>query len=171
MQIVAQLPWYRQRWPWLLAIMPISAVIMSFTFLWVAIKSDDGLVSDDYYKDGLAINRIVERDAAASKYNVHATARLAGAVVSLQLAADLPARPDTLKLTLAHPTRKGLDHSVLLTKKTLDTYNGTVRDLIDSRYDIILEPIDGAWRLAGEWHPVRGETLKLSPALMPSRKG
>lgn len=171
MQIAAQQPWYRQRWPWLLAIMPASAVVMGFTFLWLAIKTDDGLVSDDYYKDGLAINRIVDRDAAASKHNVHATARLAGAVVSLQLGADPPARPDTLKLTLAHPTRKGLDHSVLLTRNSMGTYEGTVRDLIDSRYDIILEPIDGAWRLAGEWHPVRGETLKLTPALMPSHKG
>lgn len=171
MQIAAQQPWYRQRWPWLLSVMPITAVIMSFTFLWVAIKSDDGLVSDDYYKDGLAINRIVERDAAAGKYNVHATARLEGAVVSLQLAADLAARPDTLKLTLAHPTRKGLDHSILLTRNTMDTYNGTVHDLIGSRYDIILEPIDGAWRLAGQWHPTQGETLKLSPAILPLRKG
>lgn len=170
MQIVAQQPWYRHRWPWLLSIMPVTAVVMGFTFLWLAIKTDDGLVSDDYYRDGLAINRIVERDVAASNYRVHATARLAGEVVSLKLAADLPARPDTLKLTLAHPTRKGLDHSVLLTRGTMGTYNGAIHDVIDSRYDIILEPIDGAWRLAGEWHPVGGETLKLSPALLPSRK-
>jgi hypothetical protein len=128
-------------------------------------------VSDDYYKEGLAINRIVERDAAAGKYNVHATARLEGEVVSLQLAADLPAQPDTLKLTLAHPTRKGLDHNVLLTRNTVNTYNGTVHALISSRYDIILEPIDGAWRLAGQWHPTQGETLKLSPAILPPRKG
>jgi hypothetical protein len=171
MQIVAHQPWYRQRWPWLLSIMPITAVMMSFTFLWLAIKTDDGLVSDDYYKDGLAINRIVERDAAASNYHVHATARLEGAVVSLQLAADLPVRPDTLKLTLAHPTRKGLDHSVLLTRNTMNAYIGMVRDLIDSRYDIILEPIDGGWRLAGQWRPIQGETLKLSPAVLLPRKG
>ena len=171
MQITAPLPWYRHRWPWLLAIMPASAVVMGFTFLWLAIKTDDGLVTDDYYKEGLAINRIVERDAAASKYDVHAVVRLAGAAVSLELTGAFPARPDTLKLTLAHPTRKGLDHSVLLTRNKMDTYNGVVHDLIDSRYDIVLEPIGGAWRLAGEWHPTRGETLKLSPAMLPSHKG
>jgi hypothetical protein len=171
MQIVAQQPWYRQRWPWLLAIMPATAVVMGFTFLWLAIKTDDGLVSDDYYKDGLAINRIVERDVAASNFRVHATAKLTGAAINLQLAADLPARPDALKLTLAHPTRKGLDHSVLLTRNSMGTYEGRVHDLIDSRYDIILEPVDGAWRLAGEWHPLRGEALKLDPALAPSSKG
>jgi hypothetical protein len=53
----------------------------------------------------------------------------------------------------------------------MDTYIGTVHDLIGSRYDIILEPIDGAWRLAGQWHPTQGETLKLSPAILPPRKG
>ena len=171
MQIVAQSPWYRQRWPWLLAIMPATAVVMGFAFLWLAIKTDDGLVSDDYYKDGLAINRIVERDAAASKLNVHATARLEGEIVSLQLDASRPALPDTLKLTLAHPTRKGLDHNVLLTRNATGTYNGTLRDLIDSRYDIILEPVSGTWRLAGEWRPTRGETLRLNPAPLSAQKG
>lgn len=170
MQITVPQPWYRQRWPWLLSIMPLSAVIMGFTFLWLAIKTDDGLVSDDYYKDGLAINRIVDRDVAAGKYDVRAVARLDAGVVSLELTSKLPARPDTLKLTLAHPTRKGLDHSVLLTRKRMGTYTGMVQGLIDSRYDIILEPIDGAWRLAGEWHPTQGATLELSPAMLPSRK-
>jgi uncharacterized protein len=171
MQIVAQQPWYRQRWPWLLSIMPITAIIVGFAFLWAAIKTDDGLVADDYYKDGLAINRIVKRDVAASNYDVHATARLEGAVVSLQLTGKLPARPDSLKLSLVHPTRKGLDHSALLTRDRLDSYTGVVQGLIDSRFDVILEPINGSWRLAGVWHPTRGETLYLSPPQRSPRKG
>ncbi len=170
MQTLATQPWYRHRWPWLLAIMPASAVVVGFIFLWLAIKTDDGLVSDDYYKDGLAINRIVDRDLAASKLDVRAVARLEAGVVSLDLTGKLLVRPDTLQLTLVHPTRKGLDHSVLLTRNKMDTYTGTVQGLITSRYDIVLEPIDRAWRLTGDWHPTQGETLELRPAMLPSHK-
>ena len=166
MQITTQQPWYRDRWPWLLAIMPTSAVIMGFTFLWLAIKTDDGLVSDDYYKDGLAINRIVERDEAASKFHVNAIVKLDGSIVSLQLAGNLPNMPDSLQLTLSHPTRKGFDHSILLTRNQVGNYEGKVQDLINARYDVILEPLNGTWRVAGKWHPAEGEILKMSPATL-----
>ncbi|MGA7178085.1 MAG: FixH family protein [Thiobacillaceae bacterium] len=168
MQVTSQVPWYKERWPWLLAIMPVTTIIVCSVFLWAAIKTNDGLVSDDYYKDGLAINRIIKRDEAAHRYNLSAAAQLRGSSISLQLAGNLPAVPDSLKLTLAHPTREGFDRSILLTRNQVGNYQGKVQGLINVRYDIILEPLDGAWRIAGQWHPVEGEMLKMNPAnLLP----
>jgi uncharacterized protein len=159
-----QPPWYRERWPWLLAIMPTTAIILGFTFLWLAIKTDDGLVSDDYYKDGLAINKIIVRDETARRYNLGATGQLSGTALSLVLAGSLPAQPDSLKLILNHPTRKGLDHSILLTRNQANTYSGIVQNVIDARYDVTLEPLDGTWRVAGVWRPALGDALRLGPA-------
>jgi len=164
MQATSQIPWYRERWPWLLAIMPVTSIIVGFAFLWAAIKTNDGLVSDDYYKDGLAINKIIERDEAARRYHLSAAAQIKGSSIILQLSGNLPAIPDSLRLTLAHPTREGFDHSVLLKRNQVGAYEGTVQKLISARYDVILEPLTGAWRVAGQWHPADGEMLKLGPS-------
>ena len=51
------LPWYKERWTWLLMLMPATAIVAGFITLWLAITSFDGLVADDYYKQGLAVNQ------------------------------------------------------------------------------------------------------------------
>lgn len=43
--------WYKQFWPWFIIALPASAVIASFTTLWIAISNPDGLVvTDDEYQ-------------------------------------------------------------------------------------------------------------------------
>ena len=54
-------PWYRQFWPWFLMALPGAAVIGGITTVIVATIDRDGLVKDDYYKEGLAINRDLAR--------------------------------------------------------------------------------------------------------------
>ncbi|TMH34152.1 MAG: FixH family protein [Betaproteobacteria bacterium] len=49
--------WYREPWPWLLMAGPFVVVVASLASAWIAIASDDGLVAEDYYKQGLLINR------------------------------------------------------------------------------------------------------------------
>ncbi|MBK6357531.1 MAG: FixH family protein [Betaproteobacteria bacterium] len=34
---------------------PATVVVAGFITLWMAVVSDDGLVTDDYYKQGLAV--------------------------------------------------------------------------------------------------------------------
>jgi hypothetical protein len=170
MLAASQPPWYRERWPWLLAIMPTTAVIAGFITLWLAIKSDDGLVTDDYYKDGLAINKIIERDEFARQHHIGAIAHLKGSAISLQLDGSLLTLPDSLRFTLSHPTRKGLDHVVLLTRTPSGFYEGKVDALLDAHYDIILEPLEGGWRIAGMWHPAEGETLSMRSASLEPGK-
>ena len=54
-------PWYKDRWPWILIAGPATVVVAGFITLWMAVVSDDGLVTDDYYKQGLAINQTLAR--------------------------------------------------------------------------------------------------------------
>ena len=39
-------------------IAPAAAVVGGAVMLWLALTTYDGLVSDDYYKEGLAINQV-----------------------------------------------------------------------------------------------------------------
>ena len=49
-------------------IAPAVAVVCGAVMLWLAITSYDGLVSDDYYKEGLAINQVLRRDKRAANW-------------------------------------------------------------------------------------------------------
>ena len=50
-------PWFRHRWPWLLFAGPFLVVIASLATAWIAVRTDDGVVAGDYYKQGLLVNR------------------------------------------------------------------------------------------------------------------
>ena len=67
---VSALPWYREPWPWLLMAGPALVVVAGLTTAWIAVTHEDGLVADDYYKRGLAINQELRRDSAAVSLDV-----------------------------------------------------------------------------------------------------
>ena len=50
---------------WLIIAIPLSAVVMGVCMLTLALKNDVSLVNDDYYKQGLEINRTLDRDQYA----------------------------------------------------------------------------------------------------------
>src|SRR5512140_1636724 len=65
-------PWYREPWPWILMAGPAAVVVAGFVTAWLAVRSDDGLVMDDYYKEGLAINKTIGRSETAERLGIHA---------------------------------------------------------------------------------------------------
>ena len=54
-------PWYREPWPWLLMAGPVAVVLAGIATTVLAVTTFDGLVADDYYKQGLGINRVIAR--------------------------------------------------------------------------------------------------------------
>ena len=104
-------PWYRQPWPWILAAGPAIVVVAAFYTAWLAVKSNDGLVTDDYYKKGLSANQTIARSEQATRMGLVAGVRIAGDTLSVRLQASEKGflMPSTLALTISHPTRAGLD--------------------------------------------------------------
>ena len=41
-------PWYREPWPWILMAGPGIVIIGAVITIWLAVVSNDGLVTDDY---------------------------------------------------------------------------------------------------------------------------
>lgn len=101
-------PWYRHRWPWLLAIAPTAALLGGIVTLWLAITTSDSLVVDDYYREGRAINQQIARDRLAAALGLHAELRFASGAdpaVVLQLAAERGTEwPPELTLRIVHAT-------------------------------------------------------------------
>jgi len=141
-------PWYRHRWPWLLMAGPAIVVVAGVVTLWLAVKSDDGLVADDYYKQGLAINQVIGRAERAAALALRATVSIAAdgrvrAEVSGAGTAD--AAPETVTLLLAHPTRAGGDARAELRRAADGAYEGRLAPLATGRWRVILE--SATWRL------------------------
>lgn len=157
-------PWYKQRWPWLLMLGPFSVVIASFVSAWVAIASSDGLVADDYYKEGLDANKTIASSELANKLGLTAGLRLTAESTTLTLTAKDASykMPPVVEVTLSHPTRAGLDQTQKLAPAQLgsNVYSGHLRLPRSGHWLVIIRDQPETWRLLGNVVlPVNGEAL------------
>jgi len=150
--------WYREPWPWMLMAGPAVVVIAAMVTLWLALASDDGLVADDYYKRGLAVNQILARDAVAGarRYRAQVTFAPAFDRVRVTLAGD--ELPPALMLRVAHPTRAGMDRVVPLAAASPGIYEALLTPPPAGRWQLTVEDAGHTWRLNAAWH-VPGETV------------
>lgn len=155
-------PWYREPWPWMLMAGPALVIVAGFITLWYAIVSNDGLVTDDYYKEGLAVNQRLHRDHVAADLGLSGTVMHSGTQLRLMLTAqDVSTLPQELILRLAHPTRNGQDQKVAMKAEAPGFYNGVLKEAIAGRWLVIIEDPKGNWRLQGEWVANEDEPLQL----------
>lgn len=154
-------PWYREPWPWMLAAGPLLVVIAGFYTAWLAIVSNDGLVTDDYYRKGLSANQTIARSEQASRLGLTAAVRITGNQLSARLQATDQSfvMPPTLTLTISHPTRAGLDQSRVLVRNGA-VYSADVRLPAAGHWLVLLEDERKTWRVLGNVVlPANGETL------------
>lgn len=146
-------PWYRERWPWLLMIGPVAAVIGGLITAYIAVTHQDGLVAEDYYKQGLAINRTLDRERAASHLGLSAQVAFADDGSRLRVYVNGSTDQDArVTLRLAHATRAGLDQSLALARDPGGWYEGRLAEPVTSgKWKVLLEDGAGKWRLSGLW--------------------
>lgn len=159
-------PWYREPWPWIVITGPAFAVVTGAITLWLAIASDDGLVIDDYYKQGLAINQIIRRDQRAAEMRYQAQASLSEdnsrIRVLVSSAAGAPLA-DALQLHLAHPTRAGKDQTTVLRAQSPGWYEAQVIAPEPGRWLVTIEDTAKTWRLSGNWRLPDERAVVLKP--------
>ncbi len=151
-------PWYRQGWPWFLMSLPVTAVVAGLATWYVAWKSNDGLVAEDYYKQGLEINRSLESQQMARQLGVSGLLSYANGVLQLRLSAEREITfPDSLELKIQSPVKAGHDRSLKLVRSG-DVYEAQMPVLPDGHWNIVLGDAAGTWRILGaERFPLEGE--------------
>ncbi len=142
-------PWYRQAWPWLLMAGPAIVVVAGIVTTVIAFTGADGVVADDYYKQGMAINRTLAREAKAEAIGLAVEVKLEGGRVLAVISAR-EKLPDRIKLTLAHPTRAGEDRVVYLARVGGDHYEAPLAKAAAGRWRLILETPEWRWSALGE---------------------
>ncbi len=141
-------PWYRQFWPWFLIMLPASVVVAGLTTLVIANRHADDLVVDEYYKDGLAINRQLEKQQRARELGIGAELLVEGRSIMVQTSG--PVRSSTLQLRLSHPMEADRDFELALDNFGSGVFRGTLPQSIAQRWHWILEsPGATPWRLDG----------------------
>lgn len=157
-------PWYTEPWVWLLIALPMSAVIGGMITIYLAVTTSDGLVVDDYYRRGKAINMDLARDRAAAMHGLRARLDIdyASRRVLLLLDSSNALHPAQVRLSLLHPTRPGNDQVVLLQPAAVEGYAGTLKELAAGNWYLQLEADD--WRMSGTLQAPRDTVVVLSPA-------
>jgi len=139
-------PWYREPWPWLLMSGPAAVLVAGAVTAWIAFASSDGLVAEDYYKQGLGINRLLAREDAARKLGITAQVSLSGEARVLLRGA----KPEVIFMHLAHATRAGHDLRLRLVPLGDGVYGAELPPLPPGRWRIAIEDPRGTWRILKE---------------------
>jgi len=160
-------PWYKQPWLWLVLSVPIASVILSSIMVTVAVVGKDSLVSDNYYKDGMAINQTLEQDRLAITLKILPTITMEEGSIFVSIQSENMPKQAFLTLKLLHPTVSTKDIIIRL----LPTPNGFLGDLPDEislsqligRRYLDLYGFDESWRIREEVYlPLSQHILKPS---------
>jgi len=156
--------WYRQPIVWMLIAFPSIAVIGGITTLVLAIRSDDGLVADDYYRRGKEINLVLARDDAARRYGLTAEVTFAPDLSTIQTALTGSATfiaPASVQVSFLNATRAGLDRVVTVNRAPQGRYASPLPPLAPGHWYVQLEADD--WRLLGDLHLPGERQLRVVP--------
>ena len=174
----AQRPWFRQPYVWMVIAIPLSSVIVGMVMLWLSIVSFDGMVADDYYKQGLQINRVLNRERAALAAQLSGTFRLRRADSHLLLgSAQRGYRlPDQVQVRFSYATSAGRDVAFTMMRSAAaahDEYVGPALTLPQGRWYVYVsanagDGADGgrdtsAWRLSGTLSTPGNDVVLMGP--------
>ena len=140
-------PWYREPWPWILMAGPAAVLVAGAATIWLAVASADGLVADDYYKRGLAINQDLKLQRRAEERGIVARIERRPGVLRVDLEG---ARPEALFVQLVHATRPGHDQRLRLAPVAPGTYETELPALPQGKWRLILEDPRREWKIVQE---------------------
>ncbi|TCS39418.1 hypothetical protein EDC30_101374 [Paucimonas lemoignei] len=146
-------PWYKHKWPWLLMLGPGVVVVGGAFTIWLAVKTPDALVVDDYYKQGKAINQDLKRDRVAAARGLELGMRYAPAAGKLagQLKAKNGPVTERVRIQLIHSTQPGKDMHMVVQPDANGAFTLDLPMLETARWQVMVESMDRQWRLNGEW--------------------
>ena len=140
-------PWYRQLWPWLIISGPAAVLVAGAVTTWIAFASADGLVAEDYYKQGMAVNKVLAREQRATELGIALDVQLNQKNIVVRLRG---AAPEALFVHLAHATRAGHDQRLRLAPVAPGLYEAELPELPAGRWRIVVEDPRASWRIVRE---------------------
>lgn len=148
------LPWYKQFWPWFLISIPLASIIGGISMIIISIDGADTLVDDNYYKEGLAINKQINKTNQAKKLGLVASLSITDEKLSMNLSNHEKVN-DNLTLFFRHSTIDSRDFILKLQQTSEGNYFALLNEKqmknLEGKWYITLEPFSKDWLLNGDW--------------------
>jgi len=132
-------PGYKHPWFWFIMAPLVAVFCMGFTILYLSIVSNDGVIVDNYYKDGLAIKTREQQDLNARSLNLHGGLVLEHRRANLTLKGNIQDEHYKLWLHFIHPTQESMDVRIPL-QQSGQLYTGALPQVLSGRYSIMITP-------------------------------
>jgi hypothetical protein len=141
---------------------PIAVVLAGIATTVLAVTSFDGLVADDYYKQGLGINRTLAREEHARSLGLDASVQFNADRTRVRVVLRAGEPPQAIKVALVHATRPDADQAITLARNADGIYEGDVRPPRATTMQLRIEDGEGRWRLSGAWS-TKDDGVNLAP--------
>jgi hypothetical protein len=162
----ASRPWFREPIMWLVVGIPALTVVAGLSTVIIAHRHSDTPVSDEFRKEGLAIQHDPTRDLAAARVGAHARVAVNSTGLTVHLELGAAEQPHALVVLLSHATRAELDRLVALSRTGDGEYEGRFEALDSGHWYIEISPSDRRWRLRGDFSALPAQ-LELAPGQTP----
>jgi len=139
--------WYKQFWPWFLITIPFISMILGGMIIYLAVTTENSMVSDDYYKEGKAINQSLKKSNMARQLNLVAGLSIDGDTVRVIFKQALPPDSAAIKLDFFHATLEEKDFFVMLTQNAEGGFSGVLPGEVDGKWRLTLTPFDESWKI------------------------
>lgn len=161
-------PWYKQFWPWFILSPLLIVICAGFWMLYMAIVTNDGVIVDNFYKDGLGIEVRTEQDALARNLGLNANLDWSSQQLRLQLRGVNTGYPNQLSLLVVFPTKSSRDVEIVLAHQGAGIYTGKIPEPITGKRQLQLQPIvdtdEAQWRLHAQVElPLFSGSVELLP--------
>lgn len=155
------IPWYRYPVVWLVVAIPVISVISSTVLIIIANLHEDGLVVDDYYKHGKAINKLLSRDLAATKAELRAKIQIDNTNrITIELNSKQQVDTSNLVLNLVHIRYPKQDQMIHLKPITAKRSSGQLKPFQAGKWYIQIG--NKHWRLIGKQNLKPSSSLSLN---------
>lgn len=143
-------PWYKERWMILVLGVPLASLCLGIVIVSLAVSGKDSLISDSYYKDGMAYTENREFIHKAQRLQIKAEFTYNDGEIRTSISGYLDDNPTFLTLQLIHPTLENKDESVILQQTQEGIYLGLAdRDHLGKRKLWLMSP-EQEWMIKDE---------------------
>lgn len=155
--------WYKQFWPWFLITIPAISFMLGGMMLYLATSGQDTLVSDDYYKEGKAINVDLGKIEQARTLGLAADLRAFENKVVLTFTKNSPPDNSAIKLSFFHTTIAEQDFSIMLIKSPKGEYVGELPKDASGRWRITVSAFDESWKMQRKIALPNSSSIQITP--------
>ena len=146
-------PWYKQFWPWFLMAPLFVTIILSSYMLYTAFTNKGSMVSDQYYKEGLAINAVIDDLLKAKQLGIQGALLFQDERLTLELTSKHPLPADSIQLQFYHPTNSDQDRTLTLLSAGNGRYVSDLPVLSTGKWYVDITGGETVpWRLKNSFH-------------------